>query len=668
MLVGLHGSSQKNIAAILKSGFVPGFSQYQSLSSGPYAYDTCPYAPNGPAVALDSALAFAREKFPGEPVGCVALVMAARHTLDIQNLEIRPIIEEVAKIVTARAAALGLYIESNSDLTRGASHFALGMFFALYEANFGRPLDVVRARIGRDYVHPVEPDCSHELCVKSKDVIVSLREVRTLEDLRFIQTTNPWQLSNLQRRAARNAISLARALSEASFIDLAVRIAEGCGPTFQNKTRFGYPRQISLVHAKEDFATEARRQWPASVGGPEQILDLRQFDGLRKHERVQHIDEALNRSNGIVAVADAASPVSHGTMSSLLVRAAGRHLPMLVLTTNVDQLPLDIFAVHNVTIVELKPRRQRQPQIAASLEGFLGNRWKDDTMLPRLELMNVARGHCPMSKPTTKRRKKKDLADFVSIVEAARNDYTIAHELRLRFESDRDDVLSDLPLEPEAAAEELRRRLEIESFAVKPYQILRAMNAKAVQVAMTVSGYRIPEGYFGPCAVVALNKNDEPTRQKFTEAHELGHALVDAATRPLTYGGGAVENEQVFKDEERFCDLFAAAFLMPASQVDRFGEQVVSTLADWLDFPDKFEVSVSTAAKRLWQLRRLLIAHDYKKAIEESPEPAATEELLKIGGTLGCGERRSGKLSADVEFFVRRTRHGTVQAVADFRS
>jgi Zn-dependent peptidase ImmA (M78 family) len=611
-------------------------------------------------IARDSALAFAKEKFPDEAVSCVALLMAVRHTLDIQNPEIRPLIEEVARIVTERADVLGLYIEPNSDLTRGASHFALGMFFELYEANFGRPLDVVRARIGRGYVPPVEPDCSHELCVKRKEVIVELREIRTVDDLRFVQAINPWQLSNLQRRAAQKAVDLARALSDPGFIDLAVRVAEGCGPTFQNKPRFEHPKRISLfVGGSQELASEVQRVWPASAGSPASVINLEDFDGLRKHERIHHMDEALNRSNGIVAVADNSDPILHGTMWSLLARSIARHLPTLALTTKIDSLPLDIFSAHNSSIIALKPRRQRPHQIATALEGFLSNGWKSETLLFRLELMNVARGHCPSSKPTAQR--KKNYSNFKSIVDAVKGNYLIAQD-RFAFESERDFVLSELPIEPESAAELLREDLNVDSFSVKPYHILRAMNAKSIQACMSISGYRIPEGYFGPCAVVALNRKDDPARQKFTMAHELGHAIVDVAGEPLRCG--VFDGKGSFRDEEEFCDLFAAAFTMPLSQVNRYAEQVEG-LEDWLGFPDCFEVSVSAAARRLWTLRRLLLVYAHEKAREESPAPANTEELLRIGAKLDVGEKYSAKLSNGAPFCVRRTKHG-IQAIADF--
>jgi Zn-dependent peptidase ImmA (M78 family) len=58
---------------------------------------------------------------------------------------------------------------------------------------------------------------------------------------------------------------------------------------------------------------------------------------------------------------------------------------------------------------------------------------------------------------------------------------------------------------------------------------------------------------------IIIDKNDSKERQKFSVCHEIAHALRE---RELIYGffDGNLKTEDA---EERFCNRFAAAFLMP---------------------------------------------------------------------------------------------------------
>ncbi len=59
-----------------------------------------------------------------------------------------------------------------------------------------------------------------------------------------------------------------------------------------------------------------------------------------------------------------------------------------------------------------------------------------------------------------------------------------------------------------------------------------------------------------------VDKNDPPERQHFTLCHELGHIVKDCN---LSYGFFQ-EDAHTAKGTERFCNRFAAAFLMPAKE------------------------------------------------------------------------------------------------------
>jgi hypothetical protein len=78
---------------------------------------------------------------------------------------------------------------------------------------------------------------------------------------------------------------------------------------------------------------------------------------------------------------------------------------------------------------------------------------------------------------------------------------------------------------------------------------------------------------------------------RFTLAHELGHAyLQQSGDQP--------------KDEEGWCDRFAAELLMPTELIDQDLEEGFD-LKRLLDIADSFQVSVQAAAVRCTEFRRM---------------------------------------------------------------
>jgi len=62
---------------------------------------------------------------------------------------------------------------------------------------------------------------------------------------------------------------------------------------------------------------------------------------------------------------------------------------------------------------------------------------------------------------------------------------------------------------------------------------------------------------------VFIEKTDAYVRRRFTLCHEIGHILANHA---LVYGFFEKDGLESKKKQERFCNRFAAAFLMPAEQ------------------------------------------------------------------------------------------------------
>lgn len=110
-----------------------------------------------------------------------------------------------------------------------------------------------------------------------------------------------------------------------------------------------------------------------------------------------------------------------------------------------------------------------------------------------------------------------------------------------------------------------------------------------------VGGWQDPE-----CEAVARR------RRRFRIAHELGHTLF--------YGEGPdgrrTRNTPISEKEERFCDAFAAALLLPRSAVAKCNP----TAEQIFCLADSFDVSVELAARRMTEVHRCQTALWYWEA------------------------------------------------------
>lgn len=113
---------------------------------------------------------------------------------------------------------------------------------------------------------------------------------------------------------------------------------------------------------------------------------------------------------------------------------------------------------------------------------------------------------------------------------------------------------------------------------IDPFQIARRLG---IQVTMA----RLPAELSGQIAflddeeaVISINRDDHPNRQRFTCAHEIGHytrrtlggapyGFVDSRS---TLAGLGVDTEEIYANQ------FAAALLMPASVVEGYVRRALS--------------------------------------------------------------------------------------------
>jgi hypothetical protein len=93
----------------------------------------------------------------------------------------------------------------------------------------------------------------------------------------------------------------------------------------------------------------------------------------------------------------------------------------------------------------------------------------------------------------------------------------------------------------------------------------------APQPNLRHEGRRV-SGLYVPGAAISrimYEAHEPPIRQRFTIAHELGHATLDPARQPACdppmADGNVVGTEAAHDDVEEEADAFAACFLMPAT-------------------------------------------------------------------------------------------------------
>jgi Zn-dependent peptidase ImmA (M78 family)/plasmid maintenance system antidote protein VapI len=139
---------------------------------------------------------------------------------------------------------------------------------------------------------------------------------------------------------------------------------------------------------------------------------------------------------------------------------------------------------------------------------------------------------------------------------------------RQRFELPTYPVPSGRPYEQgERLADQERRRLGLGASPIRSMiDLLEGEGVKTVYrrfpKSLEVSGAYLFSEDLGPC--VLINEREDPSRRRFTAAHEYGHFLVDRE---------AVEGEicHASKRREHFemrANAFAAAFLLPADGVE----------------------------------------------------------------------------------------------------
>lgn len=132
------------------------------------------------------------------------------------------------------------------------------------------------------------------------------------------------------------------------------------------------------------------------------------------------------------------------------------------------------------------------------------------------------------------------------------------------------------------------------------------MKFKDRNIAGIMADAAIPVSPFREKRVMVINREDYPTRQNFTVAHEIAHFVLHCSSSNNFYERYMHDVDKDQKsDVEKMADSFAANLLMPERMVREYISTFPSTatLAELVfGITDKFFVSAKAANRRLIEL------------------------------------------------------------------
>jgi hypothetical protein len=206
-------------------------------------------------------------------------------------------------------------------------------------------------------------------------------------------------------------------------------------------------------------------------------------------------------------------------------------------------------------------------------------------------------------------------------------------------------LFSSLPATPREAAAEVLAELRVREQTINLSSLIhRLSDCELLEVDIEGEGYCLPAGTLGDKTVIVIPVKAREERLRFTLAHELGHLACH-------YGGFG----EKLRDEERWCDIFAAELLMPRSRVEMFAK-AVKALDDWLRFLIHFNVSRTAAALQLWNYRGLVLAADRLETKVGDPICDAVRNQLTVHARKMTPGDVHGKLADGSSYFIRKER------------
>ncbi|MEP0828370.1 MAG: ImmA/IrrE family metallo-endopeptidase [bacterium] len=158
-----------------------------------------------------------------------------------------------------------------------------------------------------------------------------------------------------------------------------------------------------------------------------------------------------------------------------------------------------------------------------------------------------------------------------------------------------------------AAVNKLRDFHAIQGPPFEPHDLVKSLEVNldycSLKKAEGVTYYG-PAGYFIELSTLTSITKGSLRRQRFTLAHELGHVVFemirDRNTQNKKIGMLGTNGISLsYGYLERFCDLFAAEYLMPASTFARLARDVPRDLVGLEELADMFATTIMACMNRV---------------------------------------------------------------------
>lgn len=161
-----------------------------------------------------------------------------------------------------------------------------------------------------------------------------------------------------------------------------------------------------------------------------------------------------------------------------------------------------------------------------------------------------------------------------------------------------------------AIAKKMIAALNINTYPVPIVKVLNniSFSVFATEVPPNLSGFMIIDksfkDSFGSDKIIAIDKNDEIGRQRFTLAHELSHYLFDYDKKSQEPFVSTFNMKLADTEPERVANKFAAEFLMPEDMFRQRYNQLNGFTEDEVirQLVDDFNATSTSVKRRLEEL------------------------------------------------------------------
>lgn len=202
------------------------------------------------------------------------------------------------------------------------------------------------------------------------------------------------------------------------------------------------------------------------------------------------------------------------------------------------------------------------------------------------------------------------------------------------------------------------RRMGVSGPPVQPRRVVDLWpNLAIIEEDLDGDGYLLPIGDIG--AEILVNRSASAERRAYTIAHEIGHWVLGLALKKETGSFSQPKNVPRYT-VEKWCDLFAATFLMPAEFIAQYlpSRRQPFLIEAVLRGPTRFMVSKEAFFLRLWEVESIQVlviqfepflklirnfgGRDLDEQCVAALKEARIDEQLRMGQSVVFSPARSG--------------------------